>query len=116
MELRDSLPEYMRPAFDQQIQPLGRSYGNRYRQYEVGQRQQFEVGQQQGLLANLQTQAENSFDDNEGFVNANLMAREQIMAFGQAHGQSPEEIEANWVNFRENSAKAALGAQLTAGR
>jgi len=116
MELRDSLPEYMRPAFDQQIQPLGRSYGNRYRQYEVGQRQQFEVGQQQGLLANLQTQAENSFDDNEGFVNTNLLAREQIMAFGQAHGQSPEEIEANWVNFRENSAKAALGAQLTAGR
>ncbi|CAI2036883.1 Uncharacterised protein [Serratia liquefaciens] len=116
MELRDSLPEYMRPAFDQQIQPLGRSYGNRYRQYEVGQRQQFEVGQQQGLLANLQTQAENSFDDNEGFVNTNLLAREQIMAFGQAHGQSPEEIEANWVNFRENSAKAALNAQLTAGR
>lgn len=116
IELRDSLPEYMRPAFDQQIQPLGRSYGNRYRQYEVGQRQQFEVGQQQGLLANLQTQAENSFDDNEGFVNTNLLAREQIMAYGQEHGQSPEEIESNWVNFRENSAKAALNAQLTAGR
>ncbi len=32
----------MRQAFDQQIQPLGRSYGNRARQYEVGQKQQFE--------------------------------------------------------------------------
>ncbi|HBC0643615.1 TPA: hypothetical protein ACIIU3_003379 [Serratia marcescens] len=41
-ELRDSIPEYMRQAFDQQIQPLGRSYGNRARQYEVGQKQQFE--------------------------------------------------------------------------
>lgn len=113
----DSIPDGpVKERFRNQFAAAGQPIANRARQYEVGQRQQFEVGQQQGLLANLQTQAENSFDDNEGFVNANLMAREQIMAFGLAHGQSPEEIEANWVNFRENSAKAALGAQLTAGR
>jgi hypothetical protein len=113
----DSIPDGpVKEKFRNQFAAAGQPIANRARQYEVGQRQQFEVGQQQGLLANLQTQAENSFDDNEGFVNTNLLAREQIMAFGQAHGQSPEEIEANWVNFRENSAKAALNAQLTAGR
>jgi len=106
----------VKERFRNQFAAAGQPIANRARQYEVGQRQQFEAGQQQGLLANLQTQAENSFDDNEGFVNTNLLAREQIMAFGQAHGQSPEEIEANWINFRENSAKAALNAQLTAGR
>ncbi|MEG7424427.1 hypothetical protein V6E20_10805 [Serratia marcescens] len=113
----DSIPDGpVKERFRNQFAAAGQPIANRARQYEVGQRQQFEAGQQQGLLANLQTQAENSFDDNEGFVNTNLLAREQIMAFGQAHGQSPEEIEANWVNFRENSAKAALNAQLTAGR
>ncbi|MDW5502467.1 hypothetical protein R6Y99_21960 [Pseudomonas lundensis] len=113
----DSIPDGpVKERFRNQFAAAGQPIANRARQYEVGQRQQFESGQQQGLLANLQTQAENSFDDNEGFVNTNLLAREQIMAFGQAHGQSPEEIEANWVNFRENSAKAALNAQLTAGR
>lgn len=113
----DSIPDGpVKERFRNQFAAAGQPIANRARQYEVGQRQQFEVGQQHGLLANLQTQAESSFDDNEGFVNTNLLAREQIMAFGQAHGQSPEEIEANWVNFRENSAKAALNAQLTAGR
>ncbi|CAI0713080.1 Uncharacterised protein [Serratia quinivorans] len=113
----DSIPDGpVKERFRNQFAAAGQPIANRARQYEVGQRQQFESGQQQGLLANLQTQAENSFDDNEGFVNTNLLAREQIMAFGQAHGQSPEEIEANWVNFRENSAKAALNVQLTAGR
>ncbi|AWC73607.1 hypothetical protein CLM65_11130 [Serratia marcescens] len=106
----------VKEQFRNQFQAAGQPIANRARQYEIGQRQQFESGQQQGLLANLQQQAENSFDSNEGFVNANLLAREQIMAYGQAHGQSPEEIEANWVSFRENSAKAALNAQLTAGR
>ncbi|KFB89628.1 hypothetical protein CR62_16725 [Serratia grimesii] len=113
----DSIPDGpVKERFRNQFAAAGQPIANRARQYEVGQRQQFESGQQQGLLANLQTQAENSFEDNEGFVNTNLLAREQIMAYGQAHGQSPEEIEANWVNFRENSAKAALNAQLTAGR
>ncbi|MBN5231960.1 hypothetical protein JY446_21765 [Serratia marcescens] len=106
----------VKEQFRNQFQAAGQPIANRARQYEIGQRQQFEAGQQQGLLANLQQQAENSFDSNEGFVNANLLAREQIMAYGQAHGQSPEEIEANWVSFRENSAKSALNAQLTAGR
>ncbi|WP_347299404.1 hypothetical protein [Clostridium perfringens] len=113
----DSIPDGpVKERFRNQFSAAGQPIANRARQYEIGQRQQFEAGQQQGLLANLQQQAENSFDSNEGFVNANLMAREQIMAYGQAHGQSPEEIEANWVSFRENSAKAALNAQLTAGR
>ncbi|MFU2316820.1 hypothetical protein [Rahnella sp. PCH160] len=99
-----------------QFQQAGQQVSSRAKTYEIGQRQQFEQWQFQGLITNLQQQAENSFDDNQGFIDANLTARDQIMAYGQTHGQSPEEIEANWVNFRDKSSKAALTAQLTAGR
>lgn len=106
----------VKDQFRGQFQQAGQQITNRAKTYEVGQRQQFEAGQFQGLISNLQQQAENSFDDNQGFIDANLAARNQIMAYGQTHGQSPEEIEANWVNFRDKSSKAALTAQLTAGR
>lgn len=109
MELRDSLPEYMRQAFEQQIQPLGRSYGNRYRQYEIGQRQQFEAGQQQGLLSNLLIQA----NDPKQFHATSLSARQAIMDFGATHGQSPEEIEANWQQWYQDAANAAFSTAYT---
>ncbi|MCC3733712.1 hypothetical protein LLS47_12315 [Rouxiella badensis] len=99
-----------------QFQQAGQQVSTRAKTYEVGQRQQFEAGQFQGLITNLQQQAENSFDDNDAFVAANLQAKDQIVAYGQTHGQSPEEIEANWTNFRDKSSQAALTAQLTAGR
>lgn len=99
-----------------QFQQSGQQVANRAKTYEVGQRQQFESGQFQGLISNLQQQAENSFDDNDAFVAVNLQAKDQIVAYGQTHGQSPEEIEANWTNFRDKSSQAALTAQLTAGR
>lgn len=106
----------VKDQFRVQFQQAGQQVSSRAKTYEIGQRQQFEQGQFQGLITNLQQQAENSFDDNQGFIDANLTARDQIMAYGQTHGQSPEEIEANWVNFRDKSSKAALTAQLTAGR
>ncbi|MFS7358977.1 hypothetical protein AB6896_08905 [Rahnella inusitata] len=106
----------VKDQFRGQFEQAGQQVSSRAKTYEIGQRQQFEAGQFQGLISNLQQQAENSFDDNQGFIDANLMARDQIMAYGQTHGQSPEEIEANWVNFRDKSSKAALTAQLTAGR
>ncbi|MFS7186051.1 transglycosylase SLT domain-containing protein [Serratia proteamaculans] len=109
MELRDSLPEYMRPAFDQQIQPLGRSYGNKFRQYEIGQQQQYEAGQQQGVLSNYLTQA----NDPAQFQTAALSARQAIMDFGATHGQSPEEVEANWQQWYQGAANSAFNTAYT---
>ncbi|CVB83506.1 transglycosylase SLT domain-containing protein [Serratia marcescens] len=107
--IRESIPEYMRQAFDQQIQPLGRSYGNRFRQYEVGQKQQYEVGQQQGVLSNFLTQAK----DPAQFLPVVLSARQAIMDFGATHGQSPEEIEANWQQWYQGAANAAFSTAYT---
>lgn len=109
MELRDSLPEYMRPAFDQQIEPVGRSFGNKFRQYEIGQQQQYEAGQQQGVLSNYLTQA----NDPAQFQTAALSARQAIMDFGATHGQSPEEVEANWQQWYQGAANSAFSTAYT---
>lgn len=115
-ELRDSLPEYMQQAFDKQIVPLGQSYGNRYRQYEVGQRQQFEAGQYQGVLSNLQKQAENNFDDSDAINSSLSVGGSQVYSYGKAHGLSNEEIESNWNTFREGLAVGVLNARIATGR
>ncbi|QJW53923.1 Soluble lytic murein transglycosylase [Serratia plymuthica] len=108
-EIRESLPEYMRPAFDQQIQPLGRSYGNKFRQYDIGQKQQYEAGQQQGVLSNFLTQA----NDPTQFQPAVLSARQAIMDYGATHGQSPEEVEANWQQWYQGAANSAFSTAYT---
>jgi hypothetical protein len=106
----------VKERFRAQFQQAGMQVTNRAQTYEVGQQQQYEQGQYQGVITNLQQQAENSFDDNDAFVAANLQAKSQIEEYGHTHGQSPEEIESNWVNFRDKASSAALNAQLTAGR
>lgn len=108
-EIRNSIPEYLRPTFDQQIEPLGRSYGNKFRQYDIAQKQQYEVGQQQGVLKNYLTQS----NDPSQFNPASLAARQAIIDFGNVHGQSQEEIEANWQQWRENAANSAFNTAYT---
>lgn len=103
MELRDSLPEYMRPAFDQQIQPLGRSYGNRYRQYEVGQRQQFESGQYQGVLDNLQQQESESYNNPQEVTLIKQSRVNTIIQYGQSHGWSPEQMAAELHKYNNQA-------------
>ncbi|MEL5392877.1 hypothetical protein [Serratia nevei] len=108
-ELMDTVPEG--PAREQlrmQLQQTGQSYGNRFRQYEVGQQQQYEASQFQGIIKNYQDQAINLYGDNDQYVMVNAQARQQIIDYGQAHGQSDEEIEANWTRFKESTASAAL--------
>ncbi len=41
---------------------------------------------------------------------AGLKAYHSIIAYGEAHGQSQEEIEQNWVSWRENAANGAAEA------
>ncbi|WP_414618618.1 transglycosylase SLT domain-containing protein [Serratia liquefaciens] len=105
MELRDSLPEYMRPAFDQQIEPVGRSYGNRYRQYEVGQRQQFEVGQYQGVLDNLQQQESEAFNNPQEVALLKQNRVNTIIQYGQSHGWSSEQMAAELYNYDNQALK-----------
>lgn len=113
----DSIPDGpVKERFRNQFAAAGQPIANRARQYEVGQRQQFEVGQQQGLLSNLQTQAENSFDDNEAIGSALSLGGNQIVTYGKAHGQSDEEIESNWNNFRENAAVGVLRTRVATGK
>ncbi|QNQ56175.1 hypothetical protein [Serratia liquefaciens] len=113
----DSIPDGpVKERFRNQFAAAGQPIANRARQYEVGQRQQFEAGQQQGLLANLQTQAENSFDDNEAIGSTLSLGGNQIVAYGKAHGQSDEEIESNWNNFRENAAVGVLRTRVATGK
>lgn len=116
-EAFDSIPDGpAKERFRNQFQTAGQPIANRARQYEVGQRQQFESGQQQGLLANLQKQARDSYDDNEMFTSSLSLGGQQIVAYGQAHGQSPEEIEDNWNRFRESAAHEVLNARASTGR
>lgn len=113
----DSIPDGpVKERFRNQFAAAGQPIANRARQYEVGQRQQFEAGQQQGLLANLQTQAENSFDDNDAISSTLSIGGNQIVSYGKAHGQSDEEIEANWNSFRENAAVGVLRTRVATGK
>ncbi|WP_313795361.1 transglycosylase SLT domain-containing protein [Serratia sp. (in: enterobacteria)] len=102
-ELRDSIPEYMRQAFDQQIQPLGRSYGNRARQYEVGQKQQYESGQYQGVLDNLQQQESESYNNPQEVTLIKQSRVNTIIQYGQSHGWSPEQMAAELHKYNNQA-------------
>lgn len=100
-EVRDN---FMRQA---QVQLLAlKSQSTRY---EVGQHRQYEAGQQDGYLRLQQQQALNPQEFNQSAMNA----YHSIIAYGQAHGQSPEEIESNWAQWREQAANRASEAWYT---
>ncbi|MDH8517288.1 hypothetical protein QIH19_28025, partial [Klebsiella pneumoniae] len=62
----------------------------------------------------LSLQAQQAISNPQLFNQSALNARASIMAYGQAHGQSPEEIESNWVQWREQAGKQATDAIYTA--
>lgn len=100
-EVRDN---FMRQA---QVQLL--SLKSQVTRYEIGQHRQYEAGQQDGYLRLQQQQALNPHEFNPSSMNA----YHSIIAYGQAHGQSPEEIESNWVQWREQAANKASEAWYT---
>ncbi|CAB1223459.1 hypothetical protein SFB10_3563 [Serratia liquefaciens] len=108
MELRDSLPEYMRPAFDQQIQPLGRSFGNRYRQYEVGQKQQYE-GQAFTSGNDLaESQSRGLWGDPQSFGDLAKSRFDATEMYAQTYGMPEEWTIAQKVKIKERMAGAAI--------
>lgn len=116
-ESYNSIPDGpVKERFRNQFEIAGKPLANRARQYEVGQRQQFEAGQQNGMLSNLQRQGSNNYDDQEIIGSSLSLGGQQIVAYGQAHGQSPEEIEANWNEYREGLGRGVLRARVASGK
>ncbi|ELS3848485.1 transglycosylase SLT domain-containing protein [Salmonella enterica] len=106
-----SLPdEQARNAFLQQAQQQRIQFQTTAFRHEVGQVRQYEAGMQIGTLSALSQKAMSQDMFNEAAINA----YQSIIAYGNAHGQSQEEIEANWVQWREQAGKQATDAIYTA--
>lgn len=109
-DIASTLPEgEVRDNFMRQAQVQLLSLKSQATRYEVGQHRQYEAGQQDGYLRLQQQQALNPQEFNQSAMNA----YHSIIAYGQAHGQSPEEIEANWAQWREQAANRASEAWYT---
>lgn len=106
----------VKDQFRVQFQQAGQQVSSRAKTYEIGQRQQFEQGQFRGVLTNLQKQASDNYDDNDTAANTLSVGGQNIVSYGKAHGQSDDEIEANWNNFREETANGVLAARVSSGR
>lgn len=102
-----TLPESTRNVFLKHAQQQRMQFATQAERHELGQRRQYESGQQDGYLS---LQAQQAISNPQLFNQSALNARASIMAYGQAHGQSPEEIEANWGRWREQAANRASEA------
>lgn len=106
-QLAMSLPdEQARNAFMQQAQQQRIQFTTQAGRYEIGQVRQYEADMQDATLKNLSMQFRNPTMADQ----AGLKAYHSIIAYGEAHGQSQEEIEQNWVSWRENAANGAAEA------
>jgi len=104
-QLAMSLPdEQARNAFMQQAQQQRIQFTTQAGRYEIGQVRQYEADMQDATLKNLSMQFRNPTMANQ----AGLKAYHSIIAYGEA--QSQEEIEQNWVSWRENAANGAAEA------
>lgn len=105
--MAEDLPESARPAFLRQAQQQRTQFATQAEMHELGQRRQYESAQQKGYVQlQMQQAVSNPAQFNESSVNA----FNSIRAFGQAHGQSAEEVEANWQSWREQTANRASDA------
>lgn len=101
--------EQSRNAFLQQAQQQRIQFATTAGRHEIGQVRQFEAGMQEGTLRALSQQALSP----GMFAPALMNARNSIIAYGKAHGQSDEEIESNFVQWREQAANRASEAWYT---
>nr|DAF10806.1 MAG TPA: putative lysin [Caudoviricetes sp.] len=101
--------EQSRNAFLQQAQQQRIQFETTAGRHEVGQVRQYEAGMQEGTLRALAQQALSP----GMFAPALMNARDSIIAYGKAHGQSDEEIESNFVQWREQAANRASEAWYT---
>ncbi|ECK4376263.1 transglycosylase SLT domain-containing protein [Salmonella enterica] len=108
--IAENLPdEQARNAFLQQAQQQQIQFQMTAGRHEVAQVRQYEAGMQEGTLRALSQQALSP----GMFALALFNARDSIIAYGKAHGQSDEEIESNFVQWREQAANRASEAWYT---
>lgn len=108
--IAENLPdEQARNAFLQQAQQQQIQFQMTAGRHEVAQVRQYETGMQEGTLRALSQQALSP----GMFAPALFNARDSIIAYGKAHGQSDEEIESNFVQWREQAANRASEAWYT---
>lgn len=108
--IAENLPdEQARNAFLQQAQQQQIQFKMTAGRHEVAQVRQYEAGMQEGTLRALSQQALSP----GMFAPALFNARDSIIAYGKAHGQSDEEIESNFVQWREQAANRASEAWYT---
>ncbi|MCR0998655.1 hypothetical protein [Serratia rubidaea] len=107
-ELRDSLPEYMRQAFDKQVIPIGQSYGNRYRQYEIGQRQQYERQVYTSGNDIAESQSRGMWGDDAAFGGLAKSRFDAIDMYAESYGMPDEWRVSEKVKIKERMAAAAI--------
>lgn len=95
-----------RNAFLQQAQQQRIQFATQANRHEVGQVRQYEAGMQEGTLKALSQQAMAP----GMFAPSLYNARDAIIAYGKAHGQSDQEIEGNFTQWREQAANRASEA------
>lgn len=93
-----------REMFMRQAQQQRAQFMTTVGRHEIGQTNAYESGQQDSFLTLQQQQAA----ANPALFNqAGMNAYQSIINYGKAHGQSDQEIEANWVKWREDAAMQA---------
>lgn len=110
-EISATLPDdAARKSFMLQAQQQRIQFTTQAGRHEIGQVKQYEVGMQQGTLSSLTQQA---IASPEMFNQSAMNAYQSIISYGKAHGQSEQEIESNWVQWREQAANKASDAWYT---
>ena len=107
-ELAMTLPESARAGFMQQAQQQRIQFTAQAGKHEIGQVNAYEEGQFQATLLNNGKTAASMYADNAAYHSVNAQTFQQIDDYGNAHGWSPEQIEAKKTEFKEKVADSAL--------
>lgn len=100
--------EQSRSAFLEQAQQQRIQFTAQAGKHEIGQVNAYEEGQFQATLLNNGKTAASMYGDNGAYHSVNAQTFQQIDDYGNAHGWSPEQIEAKKTEFKEKVADSAL--------
>lgn len=100
--------EQSRSAFLEQAQQQRIQFTAQAGKHEIGQVNAYEEGQFQATLLNNGKTAASMYADNDAYHSANAQTFQQINDYGNAHGWSPEQIQAKITEFKEKVADSAL--------
>lgn len=108
-EIANTLPESVKIQFEKQAKQQAIQFSETAGRHEITQLHMHEAAQQDGYL---ELQKQQALSPGQ-FNTAALNAYSSIIAYGEAHGQSREEQEGNWIKWREQAANRASDAWYT---